>query len=114
MAESPFWDELYAYCRSFDGAVEEHPWDHVDFRVKGKTFVFTSGDRPVVTITAKPFPENRDMFLQLPGVSVAAYVGRFGWLTVQIQDQAGFEMAKDMIAESYAVLTAKKKAAGKR
>jgi predicted DNA-binding protein (MmcQ/YjbR family) len=108
VAESPFWDELYAYCQAFDGAEEAHPWDHVDFRVKGKTFVFTSGDRVPIGISAKPLPESREMFLALPGVSVAAYVGRFGWLSMTISDRASLDIAKDMIAESYAGFTAKK------
>lgn len=101
MAESPYWDELRAYCLAFEKTEEAYPWDHVDFRVRGKTFVFTSGDGPKITISAKPLPENREMFLQFPGVRVAAYVGRFGWLTMEITDQGSFEMAKDMIAESY-------------
>ncbi|MDF2626696.1 MAG: DifB protein [Symbiobacteriaceae bacterium] len=114
MAESPFWAELEAFCLSFDKVEVAHPWaDHTDFRIKGKTFVFTSGDRPTITISAKPLPDNRQMFLQLPGVSVAAYVGRFGWLTAQITDQASLDMAKDMIAESYQSMTAKKTAKSK-
>lgn len=113
VAESPFWSELEAFCLSFDKVEVAHPWDHTDFRVNGKTFVFTSGDRPTIIISAKPLPENREMFLQLPGVSVAAYVGRFGWLTVEITDQSSLEVAKDMIAESYASMTKKKTAKGK-
>jgi len=109
VAESPIWAELEAFCLSFDKVEVAHPWDHTDFRVRGKTFVFTSGDRPVITISAKPLPEDRDMFLQLPGVTVAAYVGRFGWLTAKITDQASLEMAKDMIAESYLSIAKKRR-----
>lgn len=111
MSQSPFWEELQAFCLAFDGAVEEYPWNEVVYKVKGKSFVFTSGDRPTITISAKPLPENREMFLQLPGVKVAAYVGRFGWVTATIQDQASLEMAKDLIAESYSLMARKKKSA---
>ena len=89
--------------------MEDYPWNEVVFKVKGKVFTFTSGDRPVIGISAKPFPENREMFLQLPGVTVAQYVGRFGWLSMKIEDEAGLETAKDMIAESYAMIAKKKK-----
>lgn len=109
MAQSPFWEELRAYCLAFEGAVEEYPWNDVVYKVKGKSFVFTSGDRPEIIITAKPLPENREMFLQLPGVSVAQYVGRFGWLSMKVHDPASFDLAKDLIAESYAVMTKKRK-----
>lgn len=78
------------------------------FKVKGKTFVFTSGDRPRLLISAKPLPENRDLFLQLPGISVAQYVGRFGWVTAVISDDATYETARDLIAESYSVISKRK------
>jgi len=73
--------------------------------VKGKTFAFTGGDQPVISVTAKPRPESREMFLQLPSFRVAAYVGRFGWLSMEVTDQAGLEVARDLIAESYAVIS---------
>ncbi len=114
MAENPLWPELDAFCRAFEGAEEASPWEnHVDFRVKGKTFVFTSGDRPVLTLSAKPLPETREMFLQLPGVKVAAYVGRFGWLSMSVTDEATLGVAKDMIAESYAQMAKKKRTKAK-
>jgi predicted DNA-binding protein (MmcQ/YjbR family) len=109
MAQSPFWEELRRYALGFEGAVEEFPWNEVVFKVKGKTFVFTSGDRPEITISAKPLPENRALFLSLPGVSVAPYVGRFGWVSMKVTDAASFEIARDLIAESYTVMTAKKR-----
>lgn len=109
MPQSPYWEALRAHCLSFEGAVEEYPWNEVVFKVKGKVFAFTSGDVPVIGISAKPLPENRELFLQLPGVSVAQYVGRFGWLSMKIEDQARLDTAKDMIAESYAVITRKKR-----
>lgn len=103
------WEELRSYCLAFEGAVEEFPWSDVVFKVKGKVFVFTAGDRPTITLSAKPLAENRDMFLQLPGVKVAAYVGRFGWLSMTITDPSSLEIAKDMIAESYAQIAKTKK-----
>lgn len=109
MSPSPLWQELRSYCLSFEGAVEEFPWNEVVFKVKGKIFVFTSGDRPVITISAKPLPENREMFLGIPGVRVAPYVGRFGWVLMTIQDQASLDLAKDLIAESYAVMANRKR-----
>jgi predicted DNA-binding protein (MmcQ/YjbR family) len=105
---SPFWPALQQYCLSFAGAVEEYPWNEVVYKVKGKTFVFTSGDRPEIVISVKTDPAMRPVWLQQPGVSVAQYVGRFGWLTVRIADQAAFDLAKDMIAESYGLVSGKR------
>lgn len=107
------WEELKTFCLAFEGAAESFPWDHHDFTVKGKTFVFTSGDKEPLGITAKPFPENREMFLQLPGVRVAAYVGRFGWLSMTIQDAGALDVAKDMIAESYLMISKTRPRQGK-
>lgn len=109
MAESPYWEELSAYCLSFPGAAEEYPWNDVVYKVKGKSFAFTSGDRPVLIITAKPLPENREMFLAIPGVKVAAYIGRFGWVSMEIDNRESLDLARDLIAESYAVITGKRR-----
>ena len=108
-AKSPFWPDLQAYCLSFVGATEEYPWNDVVYKVKGKSFAFTSGDRPEIIVSAKTGPENRPIFLQQPGVSVAQYVGRFGWLTIRITDESTYQLARDMIAESYRLITAKKR-----
>lgn len=106
-----FWPRLAEYCRSFEGAVEEYPWNDVVYKLKGKVFVFTSGDRSPIIVSAKPEPEVREALLQQPGVSVAAYVGRFGWLTVAVTDEATLELAQDMIAQSYGLIARKKKRA---
>lgn len=106
---SAYWPELQAFCRSFPDAVEEYPWNEVVYKVKGKVFVFTAGDRPEVVITVKPLPERRDWALQQPGVSVAQYVGRFGWVTLRMRDATAWELARELIAESYATVSKAKR-----
>lgn len=104
------WEDLLASCMAFEGAAESNPWDHRDFTVKGKTFVFTNGPHPEgIKITAKPLPENKAMWLGQEGVSVAGYVGRFGWVSFTIRTEADLAMAKDLIAESYAVISKRRR-----
>lgn len=107
--QSPYWTALQTYCLAFPGAVEEYPWNEVAYKVKGKGFAFTSGDRPTLVVTVKVDPDSRPVLLQQPGVSVAQYVGRFGWLTVQITDDATFDLAREMIAQSHALVSKKRK-----
>jgi predicted DNA-binding protein (MmcQ/YjbR family) len=104
MTTSPYWAELEAHCLSFPGAYADSPWDGVVFRVPGgKIFVFSSGPRPEVSISVKVPPDLRLVLLGQPGVKVAPYVGRFGWLQITITDDATLALAKDLVGESYAL-----------
>jgi predicted DNA-binding protein (MmcQ/YjbR family) len=105
------WEELYGYCIAFAGAEEANSWEHHrDFKVKGKIFVFTGGlKEDGIHLTAKPLPENRPMWLGQEGFAVAAYVGRFGWLSFTVKTAADLAKAKDLIAESYAMISKKRR-----
>ena len=51
------------------------------------------GDGPPVTLTLKLTREEREVALQLPFVSEARYVGRYGWVTAEVEDEHGLEAA---------------------
>ena len=46
---------------------------------------------------------------RVPGISRAAYVGRFGWISVTIASEADLEFTKNLIANSYALIAPKKR-----
>jgi predicted DNA-binding protein (MmcQ/YjbR family) len=87
---------------SFPKTYEDRPWGHPVFKV-GDNKMFASmsdGDVPV-SLTVKLTPEEREIALQLPYVSIARYVGRYGWVTAVVSDDESLESALEWLRESY-------------
>ena len=107
-------DELRAHALSFDGAWEDHPWgDSVYKTAKGKIFLFAGEDETGTTaITVKLAPDEGMAALTLPFVSQAAYVGRYGWVTARIHDDAEYEIAFPWVARSFELVSPKRRAKG--
>lgn len=59
------------------------------------------GRRSFVTLTVKLTPEEREIALHFPHVSVARYVGRYGWVTAEVSDDETLESALEWLRESY-------------
>ncbi|HKF85231.1 MAG TPA: MmcQ/YjbR family DNA-binding protein [Candidatus Limnocylindrales bacterium] len=83
-------DELRSYCLSLPGAHEKETWgdaDHagdVTFRVKDKIFVITGPDGGTASIRTTT-DQQAELLDTFPGVFRSApYVGRFGWVTVDL------------------------------
>jgi predicted DNA-binding protein (MmcQ/YjbR family) len=104
--KSAFFQRVWEHCAAKPGAVEDHPWGDTVFKVKGKIFAFLSDPAsPDVGITLKPDEEELDALLGLPFVRKAAYVGRFGWVSVSIEDEESLELALSLIDDSYDIVS---------
>ena len=100
-------DKIQAHCLAKPGAEEDEPWPgDTAFKVKGK--IFAMGGHQAVTV--KCTVEKQEVLVMLPHVRKAAYVGRFGWVTVDLVDAEALGLALDLIDESYdSVVTRPKK-----
>ena len=89
---------------SFPDAREDHPFgpeSHV-FKVGSGSRMFAIlHDGPPVTATLKLTKEEREIALTLPSVSVAKYVGRYGWVTARVEDADCLEAALEWVRESF-------------
>jgi predicted DNA-binding protein (MmcQ/YjbR family) len=94
---------------SFPETYEDSPWGHPVFKVgDNKMFAAMSdGDDPV-TLTVKLTTEEREIALHMPYVSVARYVGRYGWVTAIVTDDESLENALEWMRESYWLKAPKK------
>ncbi|HSI72269.1 MAG TPA: MmcQ/YjbR family DNA-binding protein [Fimbriimonas sp.] len=88
---------------------EEYPWGDTCWKVKGKMFACTGGDGRHVTV--KSTLDKQQALVQHPNIEVAAYVGRYGWVRIEIVDDEVLELARDLIDESYDAVARKQ---GKR
>src|SRR3954451_24653330 len=87
---------------SFPETYEDSPWGHPVFKVgNNKMFAAMSNDEDPLTLTVKLTPEEREIALTLPSVHVAAYVGRYGWVTAEVRDDESLKNALEWLRESY-------------
>ena len=95
-------DRVRALALSFPETYEDSPWGHPVFKVgNNKMFAGMSNDENPLTLTVKLTPEEREIALSLPYVRVAAYVGRYGWVTAEVSDDETLENALEWLRESY-------------
>ena len=92
-------DRLRAHCLGKPGAEEDHPWGENAWKVGGKGFCFTGETGRSVTV--KSTLDRQAALTQDPAITVAPYVGRYGWVTVQIDDEETMQLALELIDRSY-------------
>ena len=83
---------------------EELTWgEDVNFRVRKKIFCFP-GD---TGMTIKVDPDEREALLATGQFEVAAYVGRFGWLTMTLPKKPDWGEIAELITTSYCLIAPK-------
>lgn len=94
---------LREQCLAQPDVVEEFPWGHVAFKVNKKIFAIVRGQdgEGDARVTLKPPPDDREALLALTYVEIAAYVGRYGWLTVTVMEEEALTLARELIPASY-------------
>jgi predicted DNA-binding protein (MmcQ/YjbR family) len=88
---------------SFPETYEDHPWgDFPVFKVgSNKVFAWLTVEPKEVQVTLKLTAEEREIAHLLPYVSVARYVGRYGWITATVTDEETLAAALEWLRESY-------------
>lgn len=81
-------------------ATEETTWGDVNYRVRSKIFCFP-GDS---SMTVKADPEELDALLGDPRFARAAYVGRFGWVSMQLDPPVDWDEVDELIRTSYGLV----------
>ena len=84
-------------------ATQELTWGDVNFRVRGKIFCFP-GD---TALTVKADPDELEALLGDPRFARAAYVGRFGWVTMQLAAPVDWDEVDELIRTSYCLVAPK-------
>jgi predicted DNA-binding protein (MmcQ/YjbR family) len=108
-------DAIRAYCLSLPNATENVQWDdELCFKVAGKLFVVIGLSSVPQHVTFKCSPESFAELTEREGITPAAYVGRYKWVTLQSLDSLSDVELRDAIADSYRMVSAKAKPVRKR
>jgi predicted DNA-binding protein (MmcQ/YjbR family) len=99
---------------TFPGAWEDFPFgpgSRVFKNAKGKMFAVLSDESATgFRVTAKLTHDEAAEVLLFPFVRVAPYLGRHGWITVEVHQEAEWDLARDWVARSWELVTHGKKA----
>lgn len=101
MTVDGFADRIRALALSFPETYEDEPWGHPVFKVAENAMFGSMSVEPPIRLTVKLTPEEREIAMLLPFVSVARYVGRYGWVTAEVTDEESLEAALEWLRESY-------------
>lgn len=99
---SPFFPRLRDHCLSLPGAWVDYPWGETVFKVGKK--MFASGwqaEAGELTTTVKATLDDQAALMQIPGVARVGYIGKHGWVTLTISDEASLAFALDLVSASY-------------
>ena len=95
-------DRIRALALSWPQAYEDAPWGFPVFKGgENKLCAMMATEGEAVELTVKLTREEREFALELPGVRIASYVGRYGWVTARVTDEGSLANALEWLRESY-------------
>jgi predicted DNA-binding protein (MmcQ/YjbR family) len=103
-------ESIRTHCLSLPDATEDlkPQWgDALLFRIAGKIFVSVGLGAVPLHMHVKCTPERFHELLEVDGVRIAAYVGRYHWIDFAIAGVFRDAEVKDLIRESYENVKAK-------
>jgi predicted DNA-binding protein (MmcQ/YjbR family) len=103
---------LHKHALGYPETIEDFPWGHSAFKVKGKVFLFTylCEEEGFLSLSVK-LPISGKMALTLPFVSPTQYgLGKSGWVTARfyVKDEIPLDMVKEWVDESFRAIAPKR------
>ena len=95
-------DQIRELALSLPESYEDAPWGFPVFKLRGnKMFAWMIVREAEVEVTVKLTREERELAQLLPYVSIARYVGRYGWVSAHVTDDESLDNALEWIRESW-------------
>ncbi|HXH20642.1 MAG TPA: MmcQ/YjbR family DNA-binding protein [Dehalococcoidia bacterium] len=113
---SKYYPPLRDLCLSMPGAWEDYPWGETVFKgPNNKIFAsFYQREDGALGVGMRVSLAEQGAVTQIPGISVAAYSGKYGGITAIVSDEASYELVRDLILISYHHVNPRKKARARR
>jgi predicted DNA-binding protein (MmcQ/YjbR family) len=105
--------EIRSHCLSMPGAVEEYPFGPATtvFKVGGKIFAIASLTAEPFTISLKCEPEIGELLRAgHESITPGYHLNKRHWITVTLGGDAGDELVRDLLEDSYDLVRPRPKA----
>jgi predicted DNA-binding protein (MmcQ/YjbR family) len=101
--------QLLAYALSLPETSKHHPWGETVVKVNNRIVAFFGTDASPNPVVGMKLTHSHALALAQRGVEPTGYnLGKSGWVTVRINDEAPYEMLREWIAESYRAVAPKR------
>lgn len=102
-------DRLRRIALALPETTEQLTWeDHPTFRVRDKIFVICSASGDGITVKATKDAQDA-LVATHPRIGVAPYVGRHGWVAVDLKGSGvDWALVEDLVVESYRLVAPKR------
>ena len=101
LPNTPYAEDIRAYCLDLADVWEDHPWGDIVYKIGAKMFAALGADDGTTSVTVKAAPDDAEILVQMPHITVAPYVGRYGWVTVAVEDEDALDQVMALISMSY-------------
>ncbi|HRI63106.1 MAG TPA: MmcQ/YjbR family DNA-binding protein [Polyangium sp.] len=99
-------------CLELPESTEVEAWGHPTFRVKDKIFASAGAMNGEWTLGMKTTHEMQAGLVATdPRFTVAAYVGKHGWVSMRVDDDIDWNQVRALVVESYRMIAPKMLAA---
>ena len=93
--ESAYFPILQKFCLALENTRKDYLRNKITFKVNDRIFVLTDAGESLA-ITVKSTSAKNKILLEHPQISVANYMGRFGWITIDVINQHTLELAENL------------------
>lgn len=108
MVEATTLNRLRKICLALPDTKETLTWGHPHFRVGDKIFCGYGDEKGRASIGFKVTMDHQDALIMQDRFEIAAYVGRYGWVSMDASAIADWGEVADLVLESYQLIAPKR------
>ena len=95
-------------CLALPDTKETLTWGHPHFRVGEKIFCGYGHEDGKASIGFKVTMDHQDALIMRDGFRIAKYVGRYGWVTMDITRTTDWREVEELVHESFELIASKR------
>ena len=114
MRPDQYLKKLRALCKELPESGEKQSWGHPNFTAGGKMFAAYGDEKGPPSMGIATSLEEQAFLIQDPCFSIAKYVGKHGWVSVDLDEQPDWDLLEDLLRKAHARVLAKAQGKGRK